>query len=209
VTSGQAKYYDMQVFTKANTFIYIPPCVYMYRSRNDIKNPSLTQRDIISTVQNDINIGNKIKPLLSENEYKYFQINVFRSVLWKICDPDFNQLKPEHKNNLLILFRAVVSGYDKEVVKKYFSLEEPLLSLIDKGFIQEALDFNAMLISRRWWYQKGIELKTRYKKQGKIRGSIYWRLTKPLRAKIIFQLKRKFFRRNVKNANYNSAPTRG
>ncbi|MEH6958081.1 glycosyltransferase family 2 protein, partial [Neobacillus drentensis] len=30
VKNGEDKYYDMQLFTKANTFSYIPTCVYMY-----------------------------------------------------------------------------------------------------------------------------------------------------------------------------------
>ncbi|WP_242144835.1 MULTISPECIES: glycosyltransferase family 2 protein [unclassified Bacillus cereus group] len=179
--NGEDKYYDAQLFTKAKQFSYIPQVVYMYRSRNDEGNLSLTQQNIMSTVVNDVKSFQMIKTTLDKEQYNYFQVNVLRSILWKVCDPDFNRLRMNEKKELMNLIREVIKDYDKNIVKKYLLWEEPLLSLIAKGCIEEAIDYNGMLISRRWWYKKGTELQKKYKKQMAIRDSFSWKITKPLR----------------------------
>ncbi|WP_198957698.1 glycosyltransferase family 2 protein [Bacillus mycoides] len=186
--NGEDKYYDMQLFTKAKKFSYIPKSIYMYRVRNDDKNLSMTQRDIFSTVSNDVKAATVIKPMLKEEEYKYFQVNALRSVLWKVCDPDFNRLPVGKQKELIDLISFVIKDYDPNIVKKYLTLEEPLLSLIDKGYIEDALEYNNLLVSRRWWYKKGIDLQKVYRQQQKIRRSFSWKITKYLRNKS-FKLK--------------------
>ena len=204
--NGEDKYYDIQLFTKAKKFSYIPKVIYMYRSRNDENNRSLTQQDIVSTVENDVRVAKTIRQMLNKNQYEYFQINVFRSILWKICDTDFNKLNYNKKIYLLNLIRDIVLDYNKDIAKRYFSLEEPILSLLNKGFIEEALDYNSMLISRRWWYKVGIEQRELYLKQQKIRDSFSWRITKPLRNKMLFNIK-KLVVRGVRNEDKHSSTT--
>ncbi|MCP1166352.1 glycosyltransferase [Bacillus sp. 1813sda1] len=179
--NGEDKFYDVQLFTKAKKFSYIPQNVYKYRARDDDRNLSLTQQDILSSVENDVQSVNAIKPKLNDKEYSYFQVNALRSILWKICDPDFNKLSIEEKKRLINLVKRVVDGYDIEIVKKYLVWEEPFLSLIEKNYINEALAYNSMLISRRWWLKQGTELQQRYRKQTAIRNSFSWRITKFLR----------------------------
>ncbi|AWD66040.1 MULTISPECIES: glycosyltransferase family 2 protein [Priestia] len=194
--NGEDKYYDMQLFTKAKKFSYIPKVIYMYRARNDEKNLSLTQRDIVSTVENDVKAAKLVKPLLNDESYAYFQINALRSLLWKICDPDFNRLEWETRLYLIHLVTDVVKDYDKRLVEKYLALEEPFLSLINKGYIQEALEYNKMLASRRWWYKQGRELQIEYRKHSKIRKSFSWKITKFLRNRNI-RLKQLIKRRYI------------
>lgn len=204
--NGEDKYYDMQLFTKAKQFSYIPKVIYMYRARNDEKNLSLTQRDIVSTVENDVKAAKLVKPLLDEKSYSYFQINALRSLLWKICDPDFNKLDRDAKLHLINLAKDVIVGYDKNIVEKYMALEEPFLSLISKGYIDEALEYNSMLISRRWWYKQGIKLQARYKKEAKIRKSFSWKITKILRNRG-FKVKKLIKRRYVDEGKHSSTVT--
>jgi glycosyltransferase involved in cell wall biosynthesis len=205
--NGEDKYYDMLLFTKAKRFSYIPEVVYMYRARNDEQNLSMTQRDIFSTVKNDVKAAKMIKPKLTKEQYKYFQINALRSLLWKICDPAFNKLPYEKKTFLINSIRDVVKDYDPNIAKKYLSLEEPFLSLIDKGFIKEALYYNEMLISRRWWYKQGIELQAKYKSQMNIRNSFSWRITKILR-KSHAKIKRILKRGQLHERSYHHTVTR-
>ncbi|MFB7141960.1 glycosyltransferase family 2 protein [Gottfriedia sp. NPDC056225] len=187
--NGEDKYYDIQLFSKAKKFSYIPEVIYLYRGRNDEKNLSLTQRDIISTVQNDVKSALLIKPLLSKKDFKYFQINVFRSIFWKTGDADFKNLPKEQQYALFNLVKDVAIGYDPDLAKDYMEVEEPILSLISSGHIEEALDYNLLLISRRWWYKVNIELAKDYKKSRKIKNSNFWKVTNPLR-KVISLVKR-------------------
>ncbi|MFF3023915.1 glycosyltransferase family 2 protein [Gottfriedia sp. NPDC057948] len=187
--NGEDKYYDIQLFSKAKKFSYIPEVIYLYRARNDEKNLSLTQRDIISTVENDVKSALIIKPLLSQEEFRYFQINVFRSIFWKIGDADFKNLTKDQKDYLFNLIKDVVVGYDSEITKEYMEVEEPIISLISSGHIEEALDYNHLLISRRWWFKISKELEKDYKKSSKIRNSNFWKVTSPLR-KVIRLVKR-------------------
>jgi hypothetical protein len=193
----------MQLFTKATKFSYIPKVIYMYRARNDAKNLSLTQRDIVSTVENDVKAAKLVKPMLGSEEYTYFQINALRSLLWKLCDPDFNRLQMDTKLYLISLVKDVIKGYDKKLIEKYLKLEGPFISLIDKGYIDEALEYNKMLVSRRWWYKQGIELQAEYKKHAKIRKSYSWKMTKILRSRN-FKLKQLIKRRYINESQHSS-----
>ncbi|MGN1294834.1 MAG: glycosyltransferase family 2 protein [Bacilli bacterium] len=199
--NGEDKFFEIQLFTKANKFSYIPEVVYRYRTRNDEKNPSMTQRDIISTVSNDLNVAKMIRPTISKNNFNYFQVNVLRSVLWKVCDPDFNLLPKRDQLIILNLMREVFIDYDEKVVKKYFELEAPFLKLVSLGHFDEALEFNNIIISRRWWYKKGIELAAKYREQQSIRNSFSWRITKPLRSKKLFDMKNKLIKRSTVSGN--------
>lgn len=76
-----------------------------------------------------------------------------------------------------------MDDYDVEITRKYLVWEESLLSLITKGHIETALEYNSMLISRRWWLKQGNELQQRYRKQSFIRNSFSWKITKYLRNK--------------------------
>ncbi|MEH7613447.1 glycosyltransferase family 2 protein [Gottfriedia acidiceleris] len=187
--NGEDKYYDILLFSKAKKFSYIPEVIYLYRGRNDVKNLSLTQRDIISTVENDVKSALTIKPLLSKSDYKYFQINVFRSIFWKTGDADFKRLKKDQQLYLFNLVKDVMVGYDPDLAKDYMEVEEPILSLISSGHIEEALEYNLLLISRRWWFKISKELEKDYKKSSKIRNSNFWKVTSPLR-KVIRLVKR-------------------
>ena len=201
--NGEDKYYDMQLFTKAAKFSYIPKVIYMYRARNDAKNLSLTQRDIVSTVENDVKAAKLVKPMLGSEEYTYFQINALRSLLWKLCDPDFNRLQMDTKLYLINLVKDVIKGYDKKLIEKYLKLEGPFISLIDKGYIDEALEYNKMLVSRRWWYKQGTELQAEYKIHAKIRKSYSGKMTKILRSRN-FKLKQLIKRRYVNESQHSS-----
>jgi poly(ribitol-phosphate) beta-N-acetylglucosaminyltransferase len=179
--NGEDKYYDVQLFTKAKKFSYIPYVVYKYRARNDDNNLSMTQQSLVSSMENDVKSAVVIKEMLSMKDYHYFQINVLRSVLWRVCDPEFNRLSYDEKVDLLKLIYTVVKDYDKDIVLKYMKLEEAFLSLVNKELYDEAIEYNAILISRRWWFKKGTELQEKYQEQKKIRTSIYWKMTSPLR----------------------------
>jgi glycosyltransferase involved in cell wall biosynthesis len=179
--NGEDKYYDIQLFINAQKFSYIPKCVYLYRTRNDVNNLSMTQRSLTSTVENDVKVALIIKPLLSREQYNYFQINVFRSVLWRICDPEFNKLPVNKRKEILMSVSKVVEGYNKDIVVRYLKLEEPFLSLLERGYFDEALDYNSILISRRWWFARTKELQNVYNRNMQIRKSTSWKITRPLR----------------------------
>ncbi|WP_420976139.1 glycosyltransferase family 2 protein [Bacillus vallismortis] len=181
--NGEDKIYDMALFTAAEKFSYIPEYIYYYRTRNDANNLSLTQQNIKNTLKNDVTAALKIKEFLNEREYSYFQINAFRSLLWKICDPDFNNMHVAEKLEILEMIRPVVQGFNPDITEKYFSIEKPLLSLIDKNFLLEALEYNSMIVSRRWWFNTGIELLKMFKRQQAIKNSLSWRITKIFRSK--------------------------
>ncbi|MEK1831906.1 hypothetical protein AAAC51_32475 [Priestia megaterium] len=127
----------------------------------------------MSTVENDVKAAKLVKPMLGSEEYTYFQINALRSLLWKLCDPDFNRLQMDTKLYLINLVKGVIKGYDKKLIEKYLKLEGPFISLIDKGYIDEALEYNKMLVSRRWWYKQGIELQAEYKNTLKSEKAIH------------------------------------
>lgn len=182
--NGEDKIYDMALFTKAKKFSYIPEYIYYYRTRNDANNLSLTQQNIKNTLKNDVTAALKIKKILNEKEYSYFQINAFRSLLWKICDPEFNKVPVAERLEILEMIRPVVQGFNPDITEKYFSIEKPLLSLIEKNFLLEALEYNSMIVSRRWWYSTGIELQKMFKRQQAIKNSLSWRITKIFRNKI-------------------------
>ncbi|MGQ5110592.1 glycosyltransferase family 2 protein [Bacillus halotolerans] len=182
--NGEDKIYDMALFTKAKKFSYIPEYIYYYRTRNDANNLSLTQQNIKNTLKNDVTAALKIKKFLNEKEYSYFQINAFRSLLWKICDPEFNKVPVAERLEILEMIRPVVQGFNPDITEKYFSIEKPLLSLIEKNFLLEALEYNSMIVSRRWWYSTGIELQKMFKRQHAIKNSLSWRITKIFRNKI-------------------------
>ncbi|MGG0065526.1 glycosyltransferase family 2 protein [Bacillus subtilis] len=182
--NGEDKNYDMALFTKAEKFSYIPEYIYYYRTRNDANNLSLTQQNIKNTLKNDVTAALKIKEFLNEEEYFYFQINAFRSLLWKICDPDFNNMSVTERLEIFEMIRPVVQGFNPDITGKYFSIEKPLLSLIEKNFLLEALEYNSMIVSRRWWYNTGIELQKMFKRQQAIKNSLSWRITKIFRSKI-------------------------
>ncbi|PRP55571.1 glycosyltransferase family 2 protein [Bacillus halotolerans] len=182
--NGEDKIYDMALFTKAKKFSYIPEYIYYYRTRNDANNLSLTQQNIKNTLKNDVTAALKIKKFLNEKEYSYFQINAFRSLLWKICDPEFNKVPVAERLEILEMIRPVVQGFNPDITEKYFSIEKPLLSLIEKNFLLEALEYNSMIVSRRWWYSTGIELQKMFKRQQAIKNSLSWRITKIFRNKI-------------------------
>ncbi|SCB71234.1 glycosyltransferase family 2 protein [Bacillus mycoides] len=181
--NGEDKFYDIQLFAKAKKFSYIPKNVYRYRARDDDNNLSLTQQDIMTSVTNDVQSAEVIKTKLNKKEYSYFQVNALRSILWKVCDQDFNKLPMQQKKELINLIKGVVDDYDVEITRKYLVWEESLLSLITKGHIETALEYNSMLISRRWWLKQGNELQQRYRKQSFIRNSFSWKITKYLRNK--------------------------
>ncbi|MGN1401801.1 MAG: glycosyltransferase family 2 protein [Bacillus sp. (in: firmicutes)] len=189
--NGEDKYFDIQLFKQADKFSYIPAVVYKYRIRSDQENLSMTQQDIVSSVTNDTKVAGIIKPLLNESEYEYFQINVLRSVFWKVCHEDFNLLSPEEQTSVLAMIRGVFATYNEDLVDRYFTWEAPLLKLISLGHFCEAIEYNALLISRRTAYMATHELQRYYKKQRQIRHSLSWKITKPLRTNILYSLRRK------------------
>ncbi|MBW4848942.1 glycosyltransferase [Bacillus safensis] len=182
--NGEDKIYDVALFTNSKNFSYIPEYVYYYRTRNDSNNLSLTQQNIKSTLKNDVIAALKVKNSLNEIEFAYFQINVLRSLLWKICDREFNKVPLAGRLEILEMIRPVVTGFNPDLVGKYFSIEKPFLSLVEKNLLIESLQYNSMIISRRWWYINGTELQKHYEKQQKIKNSLSWRITKIFRSKI-------------------------
>ena len=100
-----------------------------------------------------------------------------------------NQKKKEQQLYLFNLVKDVMVGYDPDLAKDYMEVEEPILSLISSGHIEEALEYNLLLISRRWWFKISKELEKDYKKSSKIRNSNFWKVTSPLR-KVIRLVKR-------------------
>ncbi|MBU3570681.1 glycosyltransferase [Priestia aryabhattai] len=201
--NGEDKYFDIQLFMKAKTFSYLPKVVYKYRVRADEENRSMTQQDVVSTIENDVKAAKLIQPLMDDASYSYFQINALRSLLWKMCDADFNKLEDEEKLRLLHLFKEVIETHDEELVKKYFPLEAPFVSLVYKGFMREALEYNSMLISRRWWYKKGTTLQAKYRKHTKIRKTFSWKITKVVR-KGNAKMKQLVKRRQIDESKHNS-----
>ncbi|MED3883954.1 glycosyltransferase family 2 protein [Priestia aryabhattai] len=201
--NGEDKYFDIQLFMNAKTFSYLPKVVYKYRVRADEENRSMTQQDVVSTIENDVKAAKLIRPLMDDASYSYFQINALRSLLWKMCDADFNKLEDEEKLRLLHLFKEVIETHDEELVKKYFPLEAPFVSLVYKGFMTEALEYNSMLISRRWWYKKGTALQAKYRKHTKIRKTFSWKITKVVR-KGNAKMKQLVKRRQIDESKHNS-----
>ncbi|RPJ98716.1 hypothetical protein BSBH6_04245 [Bacillus subtilis] len=202
--NGEDKIYDVQLFKKAESFSYIPEIIYYYRARNDEKNLSLTQQDIISTVRNDVKSAQLIKPMLDAEEYSYFQINALRSILWKVGDPDFKKLSLIDKLDLLRLIAPVAENFNLTLAKKYFALESPFLMLLSKGYLIEALDFLQMLISRRWWYFKGMDLQKKYNRQQEIKESLSWKITKIFRNRNIslkYKIKERYLGEGTHNNN--------
>lgn len=179
--NGEDKYYDMQLFTLAEKFSYIPETIYMYRTRDDENNLSMTQQDMESTILNDCKATKTVKPLLSKEQYEVFQINALRSIFWKLIDPAFNKLSHEKKTSLLNHISEVISDYNAELVQKYFKLELPIVSLLSKGYIELAIEYTQMHISRKYWYTEGNILLKTYKRQLGFLNSKSWKVTKPLR----------------------------
>lgn len=190
--NGEDKLYDITVYKSAKKFTYIPICVYKYRVRDDENNKSMTQQDILSSVYNDINITKIIKDKLSYDEYKVFQVNSFRSVFWKMINEEFYDIEYEEKIKMLRELNIIAKEYDKELFKVYFNLENSIISLIEKGYYDQAIKYVYSLISRRKYYAEYIELRGEYKKIIEIRKTTSWRVTKALR-----NLKSKRIRRKI------------
>ncbi|MEK4968341.1 glycosyltransferase family 2 protein [Cytobacillus sp. FSL R7-0696] len=190
--NGEDKIYDMMLFTKAEKFTYIPETVYMYRTRDDDENLSMTQQDLESTILNDCKAALNIRPLLKEDEYKYFQINALRSIFWKLLDPAFNSLSKKKRQELLLEISYVMVSYDSNLIKKYFTLEYPIVSLLQKGEINHAMNYIQIHVSRKYWYTETNALKKQYDRQVGFLQSKSWKLTKTLR--LINQKRRNLFR---------------
>ncbi|TDK62173.1 glycosyltransferase family 2 protein [Bacillus salipaludis] len=188
--NGEDKYYDMQLFTLAKKFSYIPETIYLYRTRDDENNLSMTQQDMESTILNDCKAAEIVKPLLSDKQYEVFQINALRSLFWKLIDPAFNALPYDKRRYLLERISKVVSSYNEELIQKYFKLELPIVSLLSKGYIDLAMEYTQMHISRKFWYVQGNNLLKQYKRQTAFLNSKSWRITRPLR--ILNEKRRKF-----------------
>ncbi|GGE54836.1 hypothetical protein GCM10011391_37280 [Pullulanibacillus camelliae] len=179
--NGEDKFYDMQLFTSAKKFCYIPETVYMYRTRDDNDNLSMTQQDMESTILNDCKAANLVKNLLTKDQFEMFQINAMRSILWKLIDPSFNSLPLSKKFFLLKSIRPIILSYNPELIKKYFKLEYPFISLLSKGYIDLAKEYIQIHISRKYWYLEGKSLLKIYSKQRKMLNSRSWKMTKVLR----------------------------
>ncbi len=192
--NGEDKYYDMMLFTLAKKFSYIPETVYLYRTRDDENNLSMTQQDMEPTILNDCKAAAIIKPLLTEKQYEVFQINVLRSIFWKLIDPAFNSFSYSQKRNLFEEISDVVSEYNTELVHKYFKLELPIVSLLSKGFLDLAMEYTEMHISRKYWYKEGNDLLKLYNRQTAFLESKSWKITRPLR---LWNKKRKKLQRKL------------
>ncbi|MFE4240408.1 glycosyltransferase family 2 protein [Peribacillus butanolivorans] len=179
--NGEDKYYDIQLFTLAEKFSYIPETIYMYRTRDDETNLSMTQQDIESTILNDCKAAEIVRTVLSEKQYEVFQINALRSIFWKLIDPAFNSLSYSKRKYLLERISPVVSIYNTELIQKYFKLELPIVSLLSKGYLDLAMEYTQMHISRKFWYMEGNALLKIYKRQSGFLTSKSWKITRPLR----------------------------
>jgi len=179
--NGEDKYYDMQLFTLAKKFSYIPETIYLYRTRDDENNPSMTQQDMEPTMLNDCKAAMLVKSLLTREQYQTFQINALRSLFWKLINPGFISLPYEKKIFLLEKMTPVVEGYNPNIIQKYYKFEYPVVSLISKREYDLAIEYIKLQISRKTWYLEGKELLDIKNEQDKMLNSISWKLSKPLR----------------------------
>lgn len=179
--NGEDKYYDMQLFTLAKKFSYIPETIYLYRTRDDETNPSMTQQDMEPTMLNDCKAAMLVKSLLTAEQYQTFQINALRSLFWKLINPGFNSLPYEKKVFLLEKMTPVIEGYNPNIIQKYYKFEYPVVSLISKREYDLAIEYIKLQISRKTWYLEGKQLLEIKNTQDKMLSSISWKLTKPLR----------------------------
>ncbi|MGM0902873.1 MAG: glycosyltransferase family 2 protein [Bacillota bacterium] len=192
--NGEDKYYDMQLFTLAEKFSYIPETIYMYRTRDDENNLSMTQQDMESTILNDCKAAEVVRPVLTDKQYEVFQVNALRSIFWKLIDPAFSGLTYNRKKYLMERIKSVVPNYNEDLIQKYFKLEFPIVSLLSKGYIDLAIEYTEMHISRKFWYIEGNALLKVYKRQTSFLESKSWKVTRPLRLlnKKRLKIKRKF-----------------
>lgn len=205
--NAEDKYYDVLLLSKAEKFSYIPKIVYRYRARTDEDNLSLTQSDMLSSINNEVYSASLIKEKIPPKHFQYFQINIFRSVFWKLVSEEFEELTNEQKIQLVKMIAPIIKGYDKRLAEKYMPAEEPILSLIDKEYIAEAINYILLLHSRKSLFNQAQDLKRVYNRQRKIKKSTSWRITKILRSKKNNVIKR-LIKRCLFNGNKLSRTTR-
>lgn len=159
--NGEDKLVDTLLYSRSQSFSYIPVVVYYYRNRNEGDNLSLTHQDIIESIYNDIDAFFICYKNYNEEGLQFFRINVLRSIFWKVIDNEFDKLDDHVKIDIFKKLKIIIKGYNPEIIKLYLNNELPIIKMIDQEDFRLAILYSALLEARRRYFYNGIKLQSK------------------------------------------------